>query len=293
MSTSRFYVAATVAALFCLALAPVAWSDGDTATEEKPKVADSEAEKPKAVELDAKLPPVTMTDTDGKALDIHDCGVTQKDAEGVVMAAAKKFGAGDDAKADTKIADLSGVKDEDGALDPDLVKNLACEAGSYFGLTATEDTVGDLKTLGDVTKWIVKANDAPILLVTWSPNCPSVKRANDRMIEVAAKTGVRLFAIACNTRDKDEHYAKYKDAFEFHIRVFPDREQKVTDILGGKTTPHFFLLDKDAVLRYRGALDNDPMGYMDDEEREEYIALAAAAIRAGKDVETKDTKPSG
>jgi len=288
MSTSRLFVAASCAALLCLALAPVAWSDGETATEEKPKV-----EKPKAVELDAKLPAVTMKDTDGKALDLHDCGITQKDAEGVVMAAAKKFGAPDGAKAETNIADLSGVKDEDGALDADKVKDLACAAGSYFGLTATEDTVERFKTLGDLTKWIAKANDAPILLVTWSPNCPSVKRANDRIVEVASKIDVRIFAIASNTRDTDEHYAKYKDAFEFNVRVFPDREQKVTDILGGKTTPHFFLLDKDAVLRYRGAMDNDPMGYMDDEEREDYIVAAVAAIRAGKDVETKDTKPSG
>ncbi len=67
----------------------------------------------------------------------------------------------------------------------------------------------------------------------------------------------------------------------------------MTDILGGKTTPHFFLFDTKGVLRYRGGLDNDPMGYMEDDERKDYIADAIAAIRGGKDVVTKETAPAG
>lgn len=298
MLKSRFVaflcLAAVPLAVFCAGLCPLTWAEEDPTTD--PAARGTEAKddaKPKAVEIGQKLPALTIKDDSGKALDLHDCGITKKDAEGVLMATARKFGAPEGANAETKISDLKGVKDGDGDLDTALVKDLVCTAGTYFGLTATEDTVERFKTLGDITNWIAKANDAPILLVTWSPNCPSIKKSNDRIVEVAAQTDVRIFALACNSRDNDEHTVKFKEIFDFNVRVFPDRDQKVTDILGGKTTPHFFLLDKDAVLRYKGALDNDPMGYMDDEERDDYIADAVAAIRAGKEVETKQTEPAG
>ena len=58
--------------------------DSATKTEDKPKVA----------EVGKKAPPLSMTDTDGKAFDLHDCSISKKDAQAVVMAAAKKFGAG-------------------------------------------------------------------------------------------------------------------------------------------------------------------------------------------------------
>ena len=35
------------------------------------------------------------------------------------------------------------------------------------------------------------------------------------------------------------------------------------------------------------------MGYMDDEEREDYLVLSVEAIRKGNDIATKETEPSG
>lgn len=286
MSRTRLFLVGLVAACtaaFAVGLSPDSYAGDDDVAKEA---------KAEPVAVDKKLPAVTMKDTDGKALDLHDCGIKKEDAQAVVLAAAKKLGV-KAPTAETKVADMPGMKDDDGDLDSDAVKTLACSVGSYFGLVATSDTVARFKTLGDLSSWIAKADGSPILLVTWSPNCPSVKKANDRIIEVAAKLDVRIFALGCNTRDTDEHYAKYLDVFDFPVRVFPDREQKVTDIVGAKTTPHFFVLDKDAVLRYSGSLDNDPMGYMDDDEREDYVEDAVTALRTGKPVATKTTDPAG
>ena len=104
---------------------------------------------------------------------------------------------------------------------------------------------------------------------------------------------MRLFAIACNTRDTDEHYATHKENYDWNVRVFPDRDQKIVDMLGAKATPHFFLIDKDGVLRYKGAIDDDGMGYMEEDERENYVMDAVKAIRAGKEVTKTETGPSG
>lgn len=259
----------------------------------KPAEAKKEAKAPAKAELDQRAPTITMQDTEGRSFELQDCGITKKDATAVVLANAKKFGAAKKADLDTKIADLKGVKDDEGELDTSKVKDLAVACGKFFGLTATDDSAEAFKTLGDVANWLTAANNAPILILTWSPRCPSVNRANDKIVEMAAKTNVRIFALASNTRDKAEHIAKYLDSREWNVRIFPDADQRVTDILGGKTTPHFFLFDKDAVLRYRGAIDNDPMGYMDDEDRKDHIVNAITAIRAGKDVAVKETAPSG
>jgi len=209
------------------------------------------------------------------------------------METAGKYGAAKDAPAATKIDELSGVKDVDGDVDDALRLELAARCGAFAGLVATEESAAAFKTLGDLVDWVAGADDAPILLVTWSPNCPSVRRQNDRIIEVAAQSKLRVFAIACNTRDTDEQYASFKENYDWNVRIFPDRAQRVADLLGAKVTPQFFLLDKQGVLRYRGAIDDDGMGYMEEDERENYVADAAAALRTGKKIETAETPPSG
>lgn len=288
MSTLR-----TTLTLACLLLAfvlivPTAGADDDKggATKPAPKAAAK-------AELDSKSPAIVMEDTEGRSFELLDCGIKQKEAEAVVLAAAKTFGAAKDAKLTTKIADLKGVKDEDGDLDTSKVKDLAVAAGRYFGLTATDESAESFTTLADLATWITAANDAPILLLTWGPRCPTSARLNDAIVELVANTKIRAYAIACNYKDTPEHYARFLDSYEFNLRIFPDREQRVTDVLGGKTTPHFFLFDPKGVLRYRGGLNNDPMGYMEDDERKDYLVSAIAAIRGGKDVEVKDTAPSG
>lgn len=277
-----------------IALALVAALAIPAFAEDKPEAKAKDEAKPAApVALDAKAPAIVMQDTQGRSFELHDAGVTRKDALAVVMAKAKELGAAKDASEKTPLADLKGLKDDEGALDPDKVRELACAAGSYFGMVATEESVEGLKTLGDLVGWVASANDLPILLMTFSPRCGSVKRQSDRIVAMAAQGKVRMYAIACNTKDTDEHLQAFVEAKDWPIRTFWDRDQRVTDILGGKVTPHFFLFDTEGVLRYRGAMDNDPMGFKDAEDRKDYILDAAAAIKSGKEVPMKESEPSG
>lgn len=253
---------------------------------------DKPTEAPKA-ELDAKAPAIVIQDMQGRSFELHDAGITKNDAQAVVMAKAVEYGGAKDVKAEMKIADLKGVKDEDGDVDAEKVTALANACGSYFGLVATEETAESFTTLADLVTWISSANDAPILLVTFSPRCGSIKRQCEAIVETAANGKFRIFALACNTKDTDEHMASFREAMDWPVRTFWDRDQRVTDMLGAKVTPHFFLFDASGVLRYRGGLNNDPMGFMDEEDRKDYLLDAVGAIRGGKDVAVKDTEPSG
>jgi hypothetical protein len=240
-----------------------------------------------------KAPAIRIKDTTGRTFELLDAGLSRKEAVAMVQAAAHRFGAPENAKLETTVASLSGVQGEDGSVEPEKLRDLAVACGEPAGLTATSETAAAFKTLGDLADWVASANDAPIVLLTWSPNCPSIRKQNDRIVEAAARGRFRIFALACNAPDTDAAYAKFHDTYEWNVRVFPDRKQRVTDLLGGKATPHFFVFDTHGVLRYRGALDNDPMGYMEPEERKEWVLDAVKAIRAGKDLAVKETDPSG
>ena len=61
---------------------------------------------------------------------------------------------------------------------------MAC--GKFAGLVATDESAKKFKTLGDLVTWVHGANEQPILIIVWSPRCPSVKGQTEAMVETAA-----------------------------------------------------------------------------------------------------------
>lgn len=238
-------------------------------------------------QIGKKSPAIEMTDTNGDAFVLHECKVQADKAEAAVRKAAAAAGAKADVSLDTKLADLSGM-DADGAVLAFIRK-----VGQPYGLTATASSIEDVETLADVVDWIAAAEDAPLVLFTWSPNCGTTKALNDRIVECIAENGIRAYAVACNYKDTDEDFKAHMTSKDFPIRIFPDREQKVTDVLGGRKTPHFFVFDTNGVLRYSGGLDNDPRGGMEASERDHWLADAADAVREGRTVMIQQTEPAG
>lgn len=61
-----------------------------------------------------------------------------------------------------------------------------------------------------------------------------------------------------------------------------------------KTTPHMFIVDKDGVLRYDGAIDDQPSAnHATVNGASNYVLLAMNSIKQGKPVTMKRTKPYG
>ena len=282
----RIRVLAAVA-LAAFVLGPVLLADdGDGA-------GDGDATESKVLAIGATAPDFTATDTDGKAFQMSKLAVTRAQAEEAVRAVAKEYGATGEIDLGTKIDDLSGVKDDEGELDTMLKRALVAQAGAFYGLQASEESAAAFGTLEDVVKWIEGSNDAPVILMCWSPRCPTSRKLNDAINEKISASGARLFAIACNYRDTAEHYAKFREMVDFYARIIPDTEQAITDVLGGERTPHFMVFDAKRILRFRGSLDNDPMDVMDEDEKENWLLDALAAIKAGKDVPKTETPGPG
>ena len=73
-----------------------------------------------------------------------------------------------------------------------------------------------------------------------------------------------------------------------------DSEGKVGKAYGAKTTPHMFVIDKEGILIYNGAIDDIRSTDVDDiKEATNYISEILDAALAGKKVEPKATSPYG
>jgi peroxiredoxin len=60
-----------------------------------------------------------------------------------------------------------------------------------------------------------------------------------------------------------------------------------------KTTPDMYVIDKDGVLVYEGAIDNQPDPVHDPSKAQNYVTAAIDALLAGKTVAVAETKPYG
>jgi len=60
-----------------------------------------------------------------------------------------------------------------------------------------------------------------------------------------------------------------------------------------KTTPHMFVIDKNGVLVYDGAIDNQPDPFHDPSKAKNYVTAAIDAVMAGQPVAVSETKPYG
>lgn len=80
---------------------------------------------------------------------------------------------------------------------------------------------------------------------------------------------------------------------EIDYPILQDPSGEVGRLYNAKTTPHMFVIDPDGILRYMGAIDDDPRGRKDVEERTNYVHAALTAMAAGEEVETAETEPYG
>jgi thiol-disulfide isomerase/thioredoxin len=136
----------------------------------------------------------------------------------------------------------------------------------------------------------------------WSIVCPTEKVAEPKCKDLQAEFGGQgVVQIAINANQKeinasgDGSYSNLRSHVEksgVNFMVAVDPGNKLTDLFGGQSTPHCFVIDKEGVLRYSGALDDDPKGTKG-KEAVSYVRAAIDSILAGKEVALKTSKPYG
>jgi peroxiredoxin len=153
----------------------------------------------------------------------------------------------------------------------------------------------------------VKLSDyaGKIVVIEWiNLDCPACKRhyAKDELVKQQQKVredGGAWLLICSSGKGKQGTF----DAETLKTRIkkvnldassyLLDEEGAVGKAYKAKTTPHTFVIDKQGVLRYQGALDNTPQQMRNKAEPVNYVAKALEAITADKEVAEKEVKPYG
>lgn len=123
--------------------------------------------------------------------------------------------------------------------------------------------------------------DKIIILNFWSAECPHSERADHYLLDLLEKWGgeVLLLSVAANRSESAQRVAEVANARDVPLLLL-DSEQRVADAYGAMTTPHIFVVDRDGILRYRGAVDD--VTFRQRKATRFYVEEAVESLREGR-----------
>lgn len=142
--------------------------------------------------------------------------------------------------------------------------------------------------------------DAKGFIIVFTCNhCPFAKKYEDRINALAKKykpQGYVLLAINPNdpSVEPDDSFELMKVRAKEKGFAFPylfDEGQKIYPQYGATKTPHVFLLDKNRIVKYIGAIDDNVDSAND--VKKKYLENAIAALESGKTPSPETTKAIG
>jgi peroxiredoxin len=166
---------------------------------------------------------------------------------------------------------------------------LAAEVGKPAPAFKLKDEAGQEHSLAQY--------QGKIIVLEWTnPGCPYVQRhyrantmANTlKGFDASKVVWLAVDSTSSNTPDKSVAWKKEK---AFTYPVLQDAEGTVGKSYGAKTTPHMYVIDEKGVLRYAGAIDDDPRGKA--EQPVNHVKTTVDALLNGKPVPASTTESYG
>ena len=157
-----------------------------------------------------------------------------------------------------------------------------------------------LKSVDNKMYSMADYKDAKGFIVVFTCNhCPFAVKYEDRIIDLAKKyksKGYILLAInpndpAAQPEDSFELMQKRAKEKKFTFPYLFDEGQKIYPQYGATKTPHVFLLDKNLVVKYIGAIDDNVEDAS--QVKEKYLENAIAALEKGEEPTPNTTKAIG
>ncbi len=96
-----------------------------------------------------------------------------------------------------------------------------------------------------------------VIVNFWSAECPHSERTDRYLISLLEQWDdeVVMLSVAANRNESAQMVAEA--ARVRHLpQVLIDAQHTTADLYEAMTTPHTFLIDREGILRYRGAVDN-------------------------------------
>ena len=147
------------------------------------------------------------------------------------------------------------------------------------------DLQGDPHRLSDSRGRIVIVN-------FWSAECPHSERTDHSTMACLVQWGedVQLLSIAANQNESAQMVAEVARARRLPM-VLLDADHAVADLYEAVTTPHAFVVDREGILRYRGAVDD--VTFRQRKATRFYLEEAVEALLDGRLPELQETNGYG
>jgi peroxiredoxin len=131
-----------------------------------------------------------------------------------------------------------------------------------------------------------------ILINFWSAECEWCQRVDHEVnsYQDIWNEQVRLLWIASNSNETPTLIKNIVTQRNLPV-VLMDEQHRVSDRYGAQTTPHFFILDAQGILRYQGAWDD--ITFRHRVATIEYVPQAIEALRHGQEPGITQTQPYG
>lgn len=170
----------------------------------------------------------------------------------------------------------------------------------------------NLKGLNGKKVTMAQLRGKTVVLAWYSMTCPVMKPSLPKLKQLTADlAGKDLVVIGVNSNSHEladakpgvgkdgkptKPYAKLRTHLEknkVNFMVATDLGNVIADLFNARTTPHMFVIDPEGVLRYAGALDDDPQSKKKLEQRKNYVRDAVSSIQNKQPVAVTQTKPYG
>jgi peroxiredoxin len=143
---------------------------------------------------------------------------------------------------------------------------------------------------------LAKLRGHAVVLEWTNPDCPFVERhySADTMEKLAKTLGasdVVWLAVNSTYTNTPADTRAWKAEQGFAYPTLQDADGTLGHLYGARTTPHMFVIDADGVLRYTGAIDDDPNGKATTPLN--YVGNAVAALLASGSPDPSETKSYG
>ena len=143
-----------------------------------------------------------------------------------------------------------------------------------------------------------------VVLESYNSDCPFCHNqyasgaAPDLQKELAAKGVVWLLVNSVNPKNSshrtpDQARAEWTDLKINAADWLDDSDGTIGHLYDMKTTPDVYVIGKDGILDYEGAMDNRPQPFGDPHTANNYVRDAVNEVLAGQPVAVPQTKPYG
>ncbi len=143
----------------------------------------------------------------------------------------------------------------------------------------------------------LEQHQGKVVVLEWiNPECPYVVRhtKSQTMKKLAAEYGgkqVVWLAVDSTAHNTPEKSAAWKKEHALPYPILQDASGEVGRQYAAKTTPHMYVIDTKGIVRYIGAIDDDPRGKS--EQPVNHVRQALDAVLSGKPVPASTTQPYG